>query len=417
MSHLTKRLISAGLFLTVANVMAGGLGYLFQVLIGRMLVPSDFALFSAIMSVSVILTSPISAVFTVTSRNITQLFAAGYSSFALKSYKKFTKICIFGSAILIIGSLVFEQQITSYINNSTQIQIVFLSIIILCSALGMMNNAYLQGGQKFEWLAAMSVTTVIFKIVVVCTLISLGYGVDGALLGVVISSIGAYFIVNFYIRNQYRKSTGADHNDRVSDVFNFNKLLPVLIATLSITVMTQLDVVVVNNYFDPDIAGKYAAAATLGKAVLYLPGGIILALLPMVAEAQAKKNKVANFIVIASIATFLTCSCAALVYWEFGGYISALLFGERYSGVGEILKYYGFAMLPMAMLVVAEYFLIALGKVIYAWLSLLFAPLQVLLIIIYHESVYQVLLIIGFCGFLLLISGYFFLFRFLRSQD
>jgi O-antigen/teichoic acid export membrane protein len=414
---LTRKLIGAGFFLTVANVMAGGLGYVFQVFIGRMLAPSDFALFSAIMSVSVMLTSPISAIFTVASRNITQLFAAGHTSFALKSYIKFTKICLLGSLILIIGSLVFEQEITSYINNSTQIQIIFLSLIILCSALGMMNNAYLQGAQKFEWLAAMSVTTVVFKIAVVGSLIFLGYGVDGALIGIVISSIGAYFIVSFYIRGQYKKPEIRIHNDRAGDVFNFNKLPPVLIATLSITIMTQLDVVVVNNYFDPDIAGKYAAAATLGKAVLYLPGGIILALLPIVAEAQAKNNKVASYIIIASIATFLSCSCVAFIYWEFGGYISVLLFGEKYSGVGEILKYYGFAMLPMAMLVVAEYFLIALGKVIYAWLSLLFAPLQVILIIFYHESLYQVLLIISVCGFLLLISGYFFLYRFLRSQN
>ena len=92
------------------------------------------------------------------------------------------------------------------------------------------------------------------------------------------------------------------------------------------------------------------------------------------------------------------------------------LYGEKYSGVGEILKYYGLIMLPMALLVVAEYFLMALGKVVYAWLSLFFAPIQIILIYFYHDDVYEVMWIVGTCGLLLLLSGYFFLVKLLRYK-
>lgn len=412
---MAKNLVGVGLFLTVANVMAGGLGYVFQVLMGRMLTPGEFALFSAIMSVAAILTSPIAAVFMVISRNITQLFASGCTSFILRTYKRFTNICLLSAGGLIFVSFVFENQITLYINNSNKIHIILLSLIMASAALGMLNNAYLQATQDFNWLAGMSVTTVLLKIIVATFLVAIGLGVSGALTGAVISTAGAYLVVNRFIKLKYRSSQVENHPNLVQ-VTDFSRLLPVLIATISVAAMTQLDVVLVNNFFDLETAGQYAAAAILGKAVLYLPGGLVLALFPMVAEAQAKDNKVVGYVLTASALTFFLCGAAAFFYWEFGDFIVHTLYGEKYSGVGEILKYYGLIMLPMALLVVAEYFLMALGKVVYAWLSLFFAPIQIILIYFYHDDVYEVMLIVGTCGLLLLLSGYFFLVKLLRYK-
>jgi O-antigen/teichoic acid export membrane protein len=181
--------------------------------------------------------------------------------------------------------------------------------------------------------------------------------------------------------------------------------------------MTQLDVLLVNNFFSPEEAGKYAAAATLGKAVLYLPGGIVMALFPMVTEAQAKAAKVSNYILTASGMTFAMCMVVVIFYWFAGQEVIRLFFGEKYAGAEEILKYYSLAMLPMALLIVAEYFLMALGKAVYAWLSFIFAPAQILLIYFYHDNLLSVLTIVGVSGLLLLICGYLFLFKLIRSNS
>lgn len=412
---LTKKLVGVGLFLTMANVMAGGLGYVFQVLMGRMLSPAEFALFSAIMSVAVILMSPISAVFTVVSRNITKIFASGCTSFVLRTYKRFTSICLLSALALIFASFILENQITSYINNSNKIQVILLSLVVASAALGMLNNAYLQATQNFNWLAGMSVTTVLLKIIVTTFFVAIGFGVNGALTGVVISTVCAYLVVNRLIKFKYRISQVENNGDLVQ-VADFSRLLPVLVATISVAAMTQLDVVLVNNFFDPETAGQYAAAAILGKAVLYLPGGLILALFPMVAEAQAKDNKVVGYVLTASALTIFLCGAIVLFYWHFSDFLVHTLYGEKYSGVGKILKYYGLVMLPMALLIITEYFLMALGKVLYAWLSLFFAPLQILLIYFYHDDVFEVLRIVGACGLLLLLSGYFFLVKLLRHN-
>ena len=402
-----------GLLLTAANVTSGGLGYVFQVLMGRMLEPGEFALFSAIVSLSVVLTSPVSAIFTVLSRNITRALANNDEKFIYKSYGNIRKVCFVSALILGVVLMLLHGQVSVFVKNSDEIQVLLLVGLVTASALGMMNNSYLQATQNFSWLAGIGISTVVLKIFVATILVFVGLGVNGALGGALISAAMAYWIVSNHFANKY-KCLSVESQVIPSVVFDFNRLMPVLIANIAMAVMMQLDVVLVNNYFESEVSGMYAAAATLGKAVLYLPGGLVLALFPMVAEAQAKNNKFSNYVLTASFVTFVVCSIAVAVYWLFGDWITNALYGDKYGGISTVLKYYSLAMLPMALLIVAEYFLMAIGKVVYAWLSLLFAPLQIGLIVIYHQSLFDVLMIVGMCGLLLLLSGYLFMFKLLR---
>ena len=254
------------------------------------------------------------------------------------------------------------------------------------------------------------------KILLVVSLVWIGCGVDGALVGVVASTLTANFVVMTLLIKSAPQSGFQGSESACKTVFDLRRLVPVLVANVSMSIMMQLDVLLVNNFFSSLDAAKYAAAAILGKAILYLPGGLVLALFPMVAEAQAKASQVANYIITASLMTVAMCVTGVLFFWLAGEDLTLLFFGERYSGTEEILKYYSLAMLPMALLIVTEYFLMALGKVVYAWLSLRFAPIQVALIYFHHESLLDVVAIVGFSGLLLLVCGYLILFRLIKSN-
>ncbi len=71
------RFLRTGFWLTVANLMGGVLGYVYQILIGLMLTPSNFALFSAVMALFAIFSTPLSAAFMVVSRRVTNLLVTG----------------------------------------------------------------------------------------------------------------------------------------------------------------------------------------------------------------------------------------------------------------------------------------------------------------------------------------------------
>ena len=96
----------------------------------------------------------------------------------------------------------------------------------------------------------------------------------------------------------------------------------------------------------------------------------------------------------------------AVFYFLFGEGIVALLYGEHYRGAGEVLKFYGFAILPMALVLVAEHFLIAKGRVLFAYLFLFIAPLQLIAVHFFHDSMQMVLAVVGMSGLILALLGY-----------
>ncbi|MGZ3744081.1 MAG: hypothetical protein ACXVBQ_09485, partial [Pseudobdellovibrionaceae bacterium] len=161
----------------------------------------------------------------------------------------------------------------------------------------------------------------------------------------------------------------------------------------------------VNCYFPAHEAGLYAAASVLGKAVMYLPGGIALALYPMVAENHARNENSAHLLLQSlGLATVLSATGAA-VYFIFGDWMIQLLYGERYREAVEILRYYGFAILPMTVVMIVEHFLIAKGRVMFAYLFIIIAPLQLMAVYLYHETLLMIVGIMAIFGVLLVFVG------------
>jgi hypothetical protein len=60
----------------------------------------------------------------------------------------------------------------------------------------------------------------------------------------------------------------------------------------------------------------------------------------------------------------------------------------------------------MALVMVAEHFLIAKGRVLFAWIFLFIAPLQLLAIHFFHQDIESIIYIIAVGGVLMCIIGY-----------
>lgn len=96
----------------------------------------------------------------------------------------------------------------------------------------------------------------------------------------------------------------------------------------------------------------------------------------------------------------------ALFYWLFGPWLVQTFMGSEYKESGEIVRFYGFAMIPLALMMVAEYFLLAKGKALFAFLLGVGAPIQIAAITRYHDTPLDVVWIVGLGGAALLAVGY-----------
>jgi O-antigen/teichoic acid export membrane protein len=399
-------LIASGLLLSAANILAGCLGYVYQILMGRMLQPEGYASFISIIALTVFFGAPLGALVMVISRQVSALRAHDHLSELFLQYKKLLRQLFFVCLAFVL--LLYPAYIlVSYFRAGIDVRSIYLlGAIVIIGSYVMLNNAFLQGLQRFSWFASLGVMAVALKIIFSVVFIYLGLAVEGALLGVLVPAvlifiIGYKIVLGSILNNGPQKTTL-----QVDNFLKFSSYFPVLVANLAFVAMTQLDIVLVSWYFPSEIAGQYAAAAILGKAILYLPGGLALALYPRVAENHASNIGSAKILLQTLAVASVVCIFAAAFYGIFGPQIINIFYGSSYEGAGQILRWYGFAIYPLTLVMVLENFLIAKERVIFAWVFLAVAPFQVLAIYLWHEDINSILIILGASGVLLLISGF-----------
>jgi O-antigen/teichoic acid export membrane protein len=377
----------------------------------RMLQPEGYASFSSIMALTIIFGAPLGALVMVVSRQVSALRAHDCLSEVFFQYIKLLRqlfIACLVFVLLLYPAYIFVSYFRGGIDSRS---IYLLGGIVIIGSFVMLNNAFLQGLQSFSWFASLGVIAVTLKIILSVVFIFMGLAVDGALLGVLVTG-ALIFIIGYKIILGTIPNIGSQKTFlQVDNFINFSSYFPVLVANLAFVVMTQLDIVLVNWYFHPDLAGQYAAAAILGKVILYLPGGLALALYPHVAANHASNIGSAKILLQTLAVASVVCILAAGFYGIFGPQIIDIFYGSGYEGAGQILRWYGFAIYPLTLVMVLENFLIAKGRVIFAWIFLAAAPLQVLAIYLWHDNLNSILIILGASGVLLLIGGTVFLWR------
>ena len=407
------KLANASAWMLTGSVAAGVLGYVLQFLMGRMLTIQEYALFSTVMALFTILATPLSTMTMLISRKVSEYRANRDDGGITYIYYSIHKRSIFAWVLILSVCFPFASEIQHYLKAPNSIPVYLLGILLFFTCFPFINNAFLQGLQKFTWLSTSSALNSIFKIVLSAAFVWVGYGVSGAIGGAALAYFLTWLITYVVLQSSLKKGIGQPRSN--VSAFTFSSALPVFVANGAFAVVTQLDMVLVNYFFSAHEAGLYAAASILGKAVLYLPGGIALALFPMVAEQHARDEESAPLLLQALGLTFILCVIGSTVYFFGGELFVRLMYGEKYREAGELLRYYGFAILPMSIVMVVEYFLIAKGRVLFAYLFMLVAPLQVLAVYYFHDSLFSIIMITAISGVLVVIIGFAILWRIFAS--
>jgi O-antigen/teichoic acid export membrane protein len=402
------KLARASSWLFVGGVAGGILGYLFQIIMGRMLSVSEYGIFSALMAMIVVIGAPMTTLSMIISRRVsTYRSEQDNGKLGYLFYWINRKLLLI--AVVLVVLVVFNiKPLQNFLLIEKNAHLYLLLIILLIAFPQAVNNAYLQGLQYFKWLSVSGVLTTLLKIIIAVILIYFGLGVAGALGGVIFSTFIILILTYVVLRPSLSKNNASISN---TTHLLFKSAMPVLLANVAFAVMTQIDMVLVKYYFSEQEVGIYAAASILGKAVMYLPGGIAMALFPMVAENHASGKSSAHLMFQAVGVTALLSLTGALFYYFFADSIIVLLYGTDYKEAANVLKYFGFAILPMALIMVAEHFLIAMGRVLFAYLFMVVAPLQLIAIYYYHDTLLDIVAVLSISGIILVVSGYGLLWR------
>lgn len=399
----TSKLAKASGLMFVSTIAGGVLGYVFQVLMGRMLSIADYGLFVTFMALLAVIGVPFNALSMIVTRKASAYRAKGQPERIAGIYWWVNKRLLWAAIVVTLCALPFSPLMRDYFRLDSLVPIWIFLFIIFFLFFSTVNPAFLQAQQNFRWLAASGMAIPVSRIIFCAALVLVGFRLNGALMGVTFALAITWLITFLPLRHAVTLPAGAT---QAGGYLSFKSAIPVLIASLAFTMMTQLDMVLVNHYFDPQQAGIYAAASILGKAVMYLPGAIVMAMFPMVAENDSREQSSAHLFFNALALTGGLSGAGALLYFFFADGIMSLLYGQKYQPAAELLRYYGFAMLPMALVMVAEYFLIAKGRVVFAYIMMLVIPFVLLAAQARHGRLMDMVYILGACGWGLALVGF-----------
>ena len=413
-----NEIIFSGLVLTFFTFLGGAIGYLGQIILGRYLDISDYAIFTSIFSLCAFINSPLMGLFLIYSRQVT--FSLVNEQNIKEFYYSTIKKSIYFSIFLLILTFFFLDFLEHYLKYETK-YLFFITLYFIFNLFLTVNNSFFNGLKKnfFFGLIGTSQQFIRFLFILICIyfLLSIDFVFLFSLLAVlftlIISNLICLKIIKQTNKNIIKKN---EKKESLSDFTYKSKTISVIFASVSFIGFTQLDIFYANLYFKND-AGFYALAAVLGKTILYISHSLSYALFPYSSEASANNNNDKKNLLNILIFTFLIGIFSSIFFFFFSYEILNIIFNKQNDLSSEILKWYGFAITPFALVYIIENYLISKNKVVFAWISILFLPFQFYLIKFHVISVDQILLTFGLTGVLLLFIGSILTLRLLKNNE
>ena len=254
----------------------------------------------------------------------------------------------------------------------------------------------LQGLRLFRALGGTLLASMTAKCVLGIALVMMGGAVAGALWGLILAAAAGIGIATVCMREAFR---GVERDIAPADFAPVARYaVPVMLGFFALSPFANLDTFLARHYLDAAAAGRFASAMILGKAFLFLPAGIVLALFPNVAHAVARDEDPRQFLwpalgLGAGLSVVGACICVAAP-----GLLARLLVRTADPEILPLIRWVGFAITPVGLsTILLQYHLarkhwMCLPGLLAAGVGFVFAVGR------WHGSAVQVLTVEAVCG-------------------
>jgi O-antigen/teichoic acid export membrane protein len=397
--HLTS---SAILILGVLGALTG---YIFQIFLGRSIEAEDLGVYTVLISVLSFLMIPITSYGMVVTRNLSEVKSQQKLSTLEKNYFNLYQFSIFYTLLVLLILIISKEHLLSWLHVKSSFQVTLIFLFILLNAIFVINHSILQAEKKFLFVASLGFFGNASKIFFCCVAFFLFKNkLDAIFISLAFSSIFIFCLSILPILKHF-----SFLNFRLSKFFIrinfFNGLIPCFFASCSFLILSQFDIIIVNHYFSLYEVGIYSIASIIGKAILLLPTSISLNTYPEIVENHSKGSPSKYLIINALVFTLIISIFFALICFYFSDSIIALFFNNKYSASSSILKWYGFCIMPIVLIITLEYFIIAKNKLFFTYLILFMSPLVFLFAHLFHDNLFFIIFIMGIFSTLLLFFG------------
>ena len=388
------KLLKHGLIILIASLGTGFVNYVYQLYMGRTLGPEQYGVLGALFSIIYMEMFSLGSISTVVSKLVAE-YKAKNKLGEIKALFSFisTRLLAVGFVVMMI-TILLKNFISGYLNLPNASVVYILAVILLISCIGPIVGGMLNGMQFFVWSGASGFIGSLFKLAAGVLLVYLGLGVRGALIGLLIGLIIP--IILFLIpAKEVLKATKKKINH--FDVFKY--AIPAIIIVMAITMIVNIDVILVRHKFNAFDSGIYAAASTLAKIIFFAASPLITVMLPKVSNGNGKKILRQTLFYVLLIGAGMSA-----VYFIAPTFIVKTLFGASYVDAVKIIGLFGLGVALFSVNNVFAVYNLAIKRLNMAYFAILALIIEVILINFIATTILEVVKIVLVVNIALLLA-------------
>lgn len=253
----------------------------------------------------------------------------------------------------------------------------------------------LQGDERYYWLSGSYVAEGLIRFAaslgLAWILLSAGRALDGAVWGVAQGMVMAWFVAWVALRGSELWQTPVADSPETDEWRSL--FLLTLVSLLGQALITNSDFILVKTFFTTEQAGLYAAVSVIGRITYFAALPLNVLMVPMISRKQALDEPTGRLFLLLISGVGAVCFGLLTVSALFAPFILRVLYGAAYVDAAPLLAVYTLAASLFVLTNFVVTYRVALGRGDETWMPLVAGVLQIVGVIVFHDSLTQVILV------------------------
>ena len=401
----TNFLQASGIMLIMA-LGANIFHYLFHSIASRKLGPADYGALSSMLALLTIASISGQAIQIVLAKKIAIQVVKKKYDYILSLAKHFLIKVLIISTIVVVLFLSSSFFLKKFFRLDSIWPLWVLGITVISMLMLTVIRSLLQGFQYFTVLGLSIFLESGLRLGIGTAFILWGWGVSGALIGNWVSDTVVFILVIPPLLWILREKIITIASQELREIYR--ETLFILAVLTSCVLLGILDVIMVKHFFAPTLAGYYSAVALVGKTFLLIPVTIAQVMLPKVSISWDKGNSNLQLVWKSLVITVSIMLLGFGVVWFIPHIIIQGIFGNQFLNAQVIflVKFIGLVVTPLGFTYILLQYNIVIKSRYYLILLLIDVVLLISMLILFHQTLKQVMLVVGINHLLVAVIGY-----------
>ncbi len=384
----------------------------------RALSPIDYGHLNTLTAFFMLITAPANTVQTTIARFVTSSQAKSQYFQARGFLRHFLLLMVTIASSVFILIALGSSFLSSFFQITSRGLIIVTGIVLFFAFVTPVSSGGLQGLQKFGSLAFTFFMNGGLKLILGILFVLLGWGLLGAMgavaLAYFVTAFFSFSLLYFSLKTPWEKVYEKEDliGNSPPNLFEaYQYVFPVGLTLLCFMVLTNVDLILVKHFFTPIEAGYYSIAQMVGKIILVLPIPMVTVMFPSLFSSEGQEKKTRSILERNLKIAGILCGGGTLCSFIFPSAIIKILSGKIYSECLPLVGMFSVNMAFFSLTLILLYYHLFTSRREFLYPLLLFTLMEVGLILLFHDTLVQVLTVVGIVAFCLALINFYLIYR------